>query len=72
MNETTRIVLTFGGDGDKDIRINLPRGNKDLLAATATETMERMIALGVILTKDGKPVSVGSVEIRTTEVQAVA
>ena len=60
-------VLTFNSDTGQKVRLNIPRADMTLTAARAQETMEAMIAGGIIINSGGVPASIHGAELVTTK-----
>jgi len=67
MNQRHNAILTFNSDVDRIARLTIPRADMNLTATRAQETMEAMIAGGIIITGDGIPTSIHGAELVTTK-----
>jgi hypothetical protein len=63
---THSAVLQFNSNTNERIRITIPRARLNKTEAQAREVMEAMIAGGAIITGFGRPTSIKSMEIVTT------
>ena len=66
MTTRNKAILTFNSNiGDK-VRLSIPRADMALTPAQAQQTMEAMIAGGIIVTSGGTPTSIRGAELITT------
>ena len=66
-NITHSAVLRFRSNTNESIRLTIPRARLDITEPEARETMDAMIAGGIVVTAQGRPAAVKSMEIVTTQ-----
>jgi len=67
VTERNNAVLTFYSEIGEIVRLSIPRADMSLTTARVQETMENMIAGGIVLTGAGFPASIHGAKIVTTQ-----
>jgi len=67
MSSRSNVSMTFYSNIGEIVRLTIPRADMTLTEARARNTMEDMIADGIIITGSGIPTTVRSAEIVTTQ-----
>jgi hypothetical protein len=71
MVERNVYALSFVSNSNEQIRINIPRADKTLSPSFVEQCMNNVIATGIVLTTNGRPIKIGGAELITTELQRV-